>query len=400
MTYKIFLDNPYLKEIDAKVLKKEVKNNSSYIQLDKTIFYPNLVGGQPMDYGTINNMEVLDVIKLGEDIIHVVRGDLKETRVSLSIDWDRRFDLMQQHTGQHILSSSFHRLYNATTLAIHIGEEYSTIDIKKPSLTEDEASQVEYLANKVTQSNFKVKSYYVPKDQLPRLPLRRDTSIEDDDIRIIEVDNIDYAACCGTHVSNTGEVGLIKILNWESYKGNTRVTFVSGSRALEDYSWKNTYIKSISRLLSSKDKDLLNKVNNLYNNKEILEKENRKLREDLLNIKGQLLLKERVQERDVDYLIKKFHNADIKELHIIAANLNKSQEKLIQIYGIFSNEIGQFIICRSKDLNINLKEIYYKISNQIIIKGGGSPQMVQGTAALSTMDKVVDLFEKEIKAIL
>lgn len=178
----------------------------------------------------------------------------------------------------------------------------------------------------MTQSNFKVKSYYVPKDQLPRLPLRRDTSIEDDDIRIIEVDNIDYAACCGTHVSNTGEVGLIKILNWESYKGNTRVTFVSGSRALEDYSWKNTYIKSISRLLSSKDKDLLNKVNNLYNNKEILEKENRKLREDLLNIKGQLLLKERVQERDVDYLIKKFHNADIKELHIIAANLNKSQE--------------------------------------------------------------------------
>lgn len=391
------MDNPYLKEMDGKITKKEFKDNKSYIQLDKTIFYPHLAGGQPMDFGTLNGIEVLDVYEDGEEIIHVIKGELKSNRVHMAIHWDRRLDLMQQHTGQHLLSSSFYRLFNATTVGFHMGDEYITIDITKPFLTEEEASQVEFLANKVVQSNFRVKSYFVGHHQLSKIPLRKDTSIEDENIRIIEIDNIDYSACCGTHVLSTGEIGLIKIRKWEKYKGNIRVEFVCGTRALKDYSWKNLYIKEMGKLLSSKDTDVLDKVHHLYGTKESLEKENRSLREELFHLKSQLLLKESSADNGINYIIKEFHNMDLKELNIISSNLNRSNENLIQIYSIKNKEIGQFLICRSKDLDINLKEIFEKVSNKLIIKGGGNQQTIQGASSLAILENVISMFKVDIK---
>lgn len=394
------MDNPYLKELDGKITKKEFKENKSYIQLDKTIFYPDMAGGQPMDYGTINGSEVLEVFEEGEEIIHVVKGEFKSNRVHMSIDWERRLDLMQQHTGEHILASSFYRLFNATTSSLHIGNEYNTIDIARPYLLEDEASKVEYLANKVIQSNFRVKSYTVNRDQLTKIPLRKEVSVDDENLRIIEVDNVDYIACCGTHVSNTGEIGLIKIRKWEKYKGNIRVEFICGTRALNDYSWKNSYINEIGTLLSAKDIDVLDKVNQLYGAKETLEKENRYLREELYKIKGEILLKESTTENNINYIIKNFKDVDLKEINLISSNLNKTNENLIQIYSISTAEMGQFLITRSKDLDINLKDIYKEVSDKIIIKGGGSPQMIQGVSSIAVLDKVMTMFEKEIKKIL
>lgn len=397
MTHKVFMDNPYLKEMDGKIIKNQFKDKKSYIQLDKTIFYPHLAGGQPMDFGSINGLEVLEVYEDGEEIIHVVKGQLKATRVHMTIDWDRRLDLMQSHTGQHLLSSSFDRLFNAETIGIHIGDEYITIDVKKPYLTEDEASKVEFLANKVIQSNFRIKSYFVSKSQLSKIPLRRDTSIEDDNIRIIEIDNIDYSACCGTHVSNTGEIGLIKIRKWEKHKGNIRVEFVCGSRALRDYSWKNIYIKEIGRILSSKDTDVLDKVSHLYNTKDTLEKENKYLRDKIYNLKGDLFLKEISVEDGISYIIKEFKDVDLKEINLISSNLNRSQENLIQIYSIKTEELGQFLICKSKDLDIDLKDIFDNVSNRIIIKGGGNKQMIQGATSIAILENVMNKFKTEIK---
>ena len=398
MTYKFFMDNPYLKEMNGKITKKEFKDNKSYIQLDKTIFYPDLAGGQPMDFGTINGLEVVKVYEEDETIVHVIKGDIATTRVHMEINWDRRLDLMQQHSGEHILASSFYRLFNATTVGIHIGNELNTIDIKKPHLTENEASQVEYLANKIIQSNFKVKSYYVNHNQLSKIALRKDTTIEDEKIRIVEIDNIDYIACCGTHVSNTGEIGLIKILKWEKYKGNIRVEFVCGIRALKDYSWKNTYINEIGKLLSVKDTDVLNKVNQLNTARETVEKENRFLREELYNIKGELLLKESTVDNNINYIIKEFKDIDLKELNLIASNLNRNQEKLIQIYFIINEEMWQFVIARSKDLDLNLNKIFKDISNKYAIKGGGSPQLIQGVASISDLYSAIDMFKREIKS--
>lgn len=391
------MDNPYLREMDSKITKKEFKDKKSYLQLDKTIFYPHLAGGQPMDFGRINGLEVLDVYEEGDEIIHVVKGEIKSNRVHMEIDWDRRFDLMQQHSGEHLLASSFYRLFNATNVGIHIGSQINTIDIVKPYLTEDEARQVEYLANKVIQSNFKVKSYTVSHDQLSKIPLRKDSSIEDENIRIIEIDNIDYVACCGTHVSHTGEIGLIKILKWEKYKGNIRVDFICGNRTLKDYSFKNHYINEIGTLLSARDIDVLERVKQLYTSKESVEKENKQLREELYLIKGQLLFKEAIKENGTNFIMADIEDMDSKEVNLIASNLNKNHEALIQIYSIRNETIGQFLVTRSDDLDINLKEIFEEVTKKIIVKGGGSPQLIQGASSLTILDKVVDVFKNQIK---
>lgn len=391
------MDNPYLREMDGKIVKKEFKNNKSYIQLDKTIFYPDLAGGQPMDYGTINGLEVINVYEEDEKIIHVVKGDVTATRVHMNIDWDRRFDMMQQHSGEHILASSFYRLYNLSSVGIHIGNEYNTIDINKSSLSVDEAIKVEFLANKIVQSNFKVKSYAMNRDQLSKIPLRKDSIIEDEKIRIIEIDNIDYIACCGTHVLSTGEIGLIKILKWEKYKGNIRIKFICGNRALRDYSWKNDCINEIGSILSASDSDILNRFKHLYDSKINLEKENKSIRGELYDIKGELLLKNITSYNNVSFIIKEFNNMDIKEVNLIASNLNNNQENLIQIYSFINGENGQFVIVRSKDLGINLNKIFNDISNKFAIKGGGNPQQIQGVVSISDLYSVMNMFKREIK---
>src|SRR5699024_4971686 len=237
-------------EIDANILEKSFKEDKYYFTLDRTIFYPHLAGGQPRDKGKINNINVIDVYEKDEDIVHILEEDIEGKDVQLSINWDNRFDLMQQHTGQHLLSSSFRSLFNAETVGFRIGEDYSTIDIQKPSLNKQEVKQVEFLTNKIIQSNFEVLSYIVKEDKLDEIPIDK-LPTTDEDIRIVEIMGLDYSPCCGTHVNSTGEVGLVKIRKWENNKGNTRIEFLCGFRALDDYYWKNQYINEISSIMSS-----------------------------------------------------------------------------------------------------------------------------------------------------
>ncbi|MBZ2175753.1 alanyl-tRNA editing protein [Schnuerera sp. xch1] len=280
MTEKVYLENPYLRKIGARIIEKKYRNNKYYIKTNKTIFYPNLSGGQPGDKGTINGVEVLDTYEDGEDIIHITKDNIHSDRAMLSIDWENRFDYMQQHSGQHLLSSVFYKLYNGETIGFHIGGKYVYIDINIPQINKDEIKKVEKFANKIIFSNFNIKSYIVKKEEIDKIPVRNEPTITSN-IRIIEIDEIDFSPCCGTHVRNTGEIGIIKIRKVESYKNNMRVEFVCGSRALKDYSWKSDYIEDISYLLSSKDTDAKDKVKKLYNQKIVLEKENKILKEKL-----------------------------------------------------------------------------------------------------------------------
>lgn len=396
MTLKVYLDNPYLKEIDANILEKSFKEDKYYFTLDRTIFYPHLAGGQPRDKGKINNINVIDVYEKDEDIVHILEEDIEGKDVQLSINWDNRFDLMQQHTGQHLLSSSFRSLFNAETVGFRIGEDYSTIDIQKPSLNKQEVKQVEFLTNKIIQSNFEVLSYIVKEDKLDEIPIDK-LPTTDEDIRIVEIMGLDYSPCCGTHVNSTGEVGLVKIRKWENNKGNTRIEFLCGFRALDDYYWKNQYINEISSIMSSQDKDLLEKSKLLINQKENLEKENRKLKEDIYKYKGEFYLQEATSYKDIDYIVKEVKDINLKELGFISSYLNNNQEKLIQIYSIPNKENGQFLVNRSKDLDINLRELLNNISKDIELKGGGSPIVVQGAASSNLLNDVILKFYTKIR---
>lgn len=395
MTNRLYLDNPYLREIDSRIVDKIYKDGKYYIKLNRTIFYPHLSGGQPGDKGTINGVQVLEVYEEDSDIIHVTKENIYSDKVILNIDWENRFDNMQQHTGQHLLSAAFYKLYNGETVGFHIGKDYVYIDITLPDLSEDDSEKVEIYTNRIIFSNFEIKSYYIEKNDINKLPIRKQPTVNSN-IRIVEIDNIDFSPCAGTHLRNTGEIGLIKIRKWEKYKGNIRIEFVCGNRALFDYRWKSKMIKDISLLLSSKDTDVLEKVKILYNQKEDLEKNNRNIQEELLRYKGEDLLKNAIKIDGISFVTKIFDDRDLKTINKISVHLNNI-EKSIQIYGSKYENKGQFLISVSKDLNINLKDIFKEVSEEFEIKGGGSPQTIQGGCSLDDLDSLLNIFFENIK---
>lgn len=398
MAHKLYLDNPYLREIDSRIVDKIYKDGKYYIKLNRTIFYPHLSGGQPGDKGTINGVQVLEVYEEDSDIIHVVKENIQSDKVMLNIDWENRLDNMQQHTGQHLLSAAFYKLYNGETVGFHLGQDYVYIDVTLPELSEDEAEKIEIYANRIIYSNFEIKSYYIEKNDIKKIPVRKQPTVNSN-IRIVEIDNIDFSPCAGTHLRNTGEIGLIKIRKWEKYKGNVRIEFVCGNRALLDYMWKNRAIKDISLLLSSKDLDIFEKVQTLYNQKEELEKKNRILREELLRYKAEELLRNSIKIGNIPFISKLFDDIDLKELNGISSYLNNISNS-VQIYGSKYEDKGQFLISIPKNININLKDILKEISEEFEIKGGGSPQTVQGGCSLEDLDKLLNRFLEKIKDLI
>lgn len=396
MTHKIYLENPYLREIDSRIIDKIYKDGKYYIKLNRTIFYPHLSGGQPGDKGTINGVQVLEVYEEESDIIHVVKENIHSDKVILNIDWENRLDNMQQHTGQHLLSAAFYKLYNGETVGFHIGQDYVYIDVTLPELLEDEAEKIEIYANRIISSNFEIKSYYIEKNDISKIPVRKQPTVNSN-IRIVEIDNIDFSPCAGTHLRSTGEIGLVKIRKWEKYKGNVRIEFVCGNRALFDYRWKNKAIRDIGLLLSSKDTDVFHKVQLLFHQKEELEKKNKDLKEELLKYKGEELLMNSVKINGTSFVAKIFDDIDLKEINAISNYLVNSKSNLVQIYGSSYENKGQFLVSITKDLKINLKEVFKEVSNEFEIKGGGSPHIIQGGCSLKDLDKLLNRFLEIMK---
>lgn len=395
MTEKIYLNNPYLREIDARIVEKIYKNGKYYIKLNRTIFYPHLSGGQPGDKGTINGVKVLEVYEEDMDIIHVTKDNIYSDKAILNIDWENRLDNMQQHTGQHLLSAAFYKLYNGETIGFHIGEDYVYIDVTLPELTQEDAEKVEIYANRIIYSNFDIKSYFIEKKDISKIPVRKEPSVNSN-IRIVEIDNIDFSPCGGTHLRQTGEIGMIKIRKWEKYKGNIRLEFVCGNRALSDYTWKNNAINDISLLLSSKDKDIFNKVKTLLDQKIELEKENRSLKEEMVKYEGKELLRNAFKIKNKSFISKIFTDKDLKEINAISSFLNNISSSVL-IFGSNKNNKGQFLVSVPKDIDINLKNILKDLSNEFEVKGGGSPNTVQGGCNLEDLENLLKGFFEAIK---
>lgn len=279
-TIKKFYDDVYLKEYNAKITNVELYNSEKkqyLIELDETIFFPE-GGGQPCDLGSISGFQVVDVKEKGDKIFHIIKindsdMDASENKLSpgleveLKIDWERRFDNMQRHCGEHILSGIFYREYGGVNRGFHMGEDYMTIDIsleERPEFTEltyEMAKHAELCANQVIWSNAPViRQVYKTKADTECLPLRKKVAIEKD-ISIVCVGSFDNAAdcvaCCGTHPSTAGQVGLIKIFKVEVNKGMFRVYCEAGQRALKDYSFKHDIFTVLTNKYSAVPATLL-----------------------------------------------------------------------------------------------------------------------------------------------
>jgi alanyl-tRNA synthetase len=255
MTHRLYYNQPYLREFDATVRSVADRDGRTIVTLDRTAFYPTS-GGQPFDTGTLGGVPVVEVVDEDDGTIaHVVdtaaataAGLSPELTLHGSIDWERRFDHMQQHTGQHVLSAAFDRLLGVRTVSFHLGAASATIDLAREVSTADVAA-VETAANRIVWEDREVTIRYADAEEAARLPLRKE-SLREGTLRLIEVHDCDLSACGGTHVARTGAIGIIAVASWERFKGGQRIEFVCGGRALSRWRALREATGASVRLLS------------------------------------------------------------------------------------------------------------------------------------------------------
>lgn len=210
MTQKIYYDSAYTRDWHTTVTGRVDKEDGIYVTLAETAFYPH-GGGQPCDLGQIGGIAVLDVNIEDGEVWHKLERAPEQTEVHCEIDWERRFDHMQQHTGQHLLSAITLKLTEAMTLSFHLGTEYDTIDVAAPELGANQLTAIEQEVNRQIYRNARINTSWVTAEEAAQLPLVKQPTVTEG-IRIVEIEGVEYNACGGTHVSATGEIGIIKLL--------------------------------------------------------------------------------------------------------------------------------------------------------------------------------------------
>lgn len=251
MTERLYYNDPFSRECEATVLRVEPGGERSTIWLDRSVFYPT-TGGQPFDTGRLDGLTVVDVAEdESGDVMHVVAGGQLPAvgaTVRATIDWNRRLDHIQQHSGQHVLSAALVRLCTAKTVSFHLGSAISTIDLER-AVTPQELAAAEDAANQVVWEDRPVSISYRDAESAAGLPLRKPSS-RGGTLRLIDIEDWDLSACGGTHVARTGTIGLIGVLSWERFKGGQRIEFVCGGRALTAMRGLRDAGSAVSRLLS------------------------------------------------------------------------------------------------------------------------------------------------------
>ncbi len=256
MTERLYYTEPYRRTFDATVVSVESVEGRSHVTLDQTAFYPTS-GGQPFDTGTLGGAAVSDVIDREDGTIaHVVAGSLKAGDVVTGeIDWARRFDHMQQHTGQHVLSAAFDRLFGVRTESFHMGQLLApTIDLAR-EVTASEVAKAEDDANRVVWEDRPVTVRFATAEEAAAMPLRKESG-RTGSLRLIDVQDYDLSACGGTHVERTGAIGVIAIGGWEKFRGGSRVEFLCGTRALQRFRlWRDALAAMQKHLSVPPDRD-------------------------------------------------------------------------------------------------------------------------------------------------
>lgn len=235
-TQRLYFADPHLTGFSAHVVARDERDGRPVVALDRTAFYPE-GGGQPADHGMLNEYRVLDVQSDDRGVVwHLLDRPMADDEVQGQVDWVRRFDHMQQHHGQHLLSASFEELFGLPTVAFHLGSEYATIDLGG-EVTEEQLLAAEQRTNEVIWEDRPVEARFVTAEELATLPLRKPPVVEGP-IRIVSVPEFDHSACGGTHPRRTGAVGVLHVRRRERRGVDTRVEFVCGGRALRDLRWK------------------------------------------------------------------------------------------------------------------------------------------------------------------
>ncbi|HEY1011874.1 MAG TPA: alanyl-tRNA editing protein, partial [Herpetosiphonaceae bacterium] len=315
MTERLYFADAYQRAFSARIVARAERGGRQAVALDRSAFYPE-GGGQPPDAGTLNGVAVLDVQAEDGVVWHSLERPLDGDEVEGEIDWARRFDHMQQHHGQHLLSAAFETVAGLRTVSFHLGAEAATIDLDG-HLGPEAARQAEDWVNHVIWADYPVAARFVSAEELAALPLRKPPAV-DGPVRVVSVERIDYSACGGTHPRSTGGVGLLHVRRWERRGDTTRVEFVCGGRALRDLRLKHAILSGVAGSMSIGLDQVEAAVERLRAAEESSRKQLAQAQEQLLESEGRTLVEHAARIRGMPVVRRVFRDRPADHVRLLA----------------------------------------------------------------------------------
>jgi len=395
-----YLNDPYSMEFESTVREVEpLEGGRTAVYLERTLFYPES-GGQPADRGTLNGRKVLDVRESDRGVLHIVEGAFeKGEKVVGLIDRERRFDHMQQHSGQHLLSRVFLDDFGLATIGFHLGEKTCTIDLDGDEVTTGQVEKVERRVNEIIFGDVPIGDRTVNREEYERLAggdVRSRLPEDATEIRIVEIEGIDRSTCCGTHVRSTGEIGIVKILKIDRAKGGPRVEFVCGRRALADYAAKHAALSSLAGLFSTDWRELERVVGKLMDEGKSQRKRLNELESEFAKRNAETLSEPTGSAGGYGIVRRLFDEGEASQLRETATGI-RDKGGMIVLFGLAGPKPSLIFAC-SKDVPLDMGEIL-KASVQIIgAKGGGGKDFAQGGGGDgSRVEEALDEAERLIR---
>src|SRR5579871_2627564 len=406
MTDRLYYHDSFLYDFDAEVRELQVGPKPALI-LDRTAFYPTS-GGQVFDTGWITTAtdEKLRVAEVAdaEDgrVVHYLEPPLKDlkpgTRVHGQIDATRRRDHMQQHTGQHVLSAAFVRLFNMPTVSFHMGDDYCSIDLDTPNITKEQVEAAERLANEIILENRPVDIRFVTREEAAKLGLRKLPPAERDELRIIDIHDLDLSACGGTHVNQTGQIGCILLRKIEKVRQGWRVEFVAGQRAVATARRDYTTLTEAGSLFSAHIYDVPQQIRKSLDEIRSLRKEKEGSQEELAAAQAVVILAEIPETEGRKLVVRVFADRDMNAVKLLAQKLTRLATNVVVLLGTSSPQ-PSLVFAQSSGQPFDMGALMKQIMSANGGRGGGSKDMAQGGLPnAEAVQKAIDSASASLKS--
>jgi alanyl-tRNA synthetase len=394
-TDRLYFSDPYLVTFTARVTERGVLAGRPAVLLDRSAFYPE-GGGQPADHGTLNGVPVFDVqVDESGAVWHAVTGALSADSVEGVVDWTRRFDHMQQHHGQHLLSAAFENLFAFRTVSFHLGTDSATIDLAARELTRDHVKAAEDLTNRIIWEDHPVNARFVTREEMATIPLRK-APVVDGPVRVVSAGDFDHSACGGTHPRTTGAVGLLHIRRVERRGTESRVEFVAGGRALRDLRFAGGLVSRMAAGMTVGPEELEVAVARLRESEERSHKRVQKLVEELAGFEADRLVTDGRVSKQLPVIRLSFTDRSMQELRYLAGAI--AVRGGIAVLGL-SGEKSQIIVTRPSESSLDCGKVLKDTLAQFGGKGGGQPAIAQGGLPDgSQLEAALDLAVRNVAA--
>jgi len=399
-TERLYYQDSHLIEFEAIVIEKTDRVSGwTAVTLDRTAFYPT-GGGQPSDTGTLNGERVLECIdNENEGVMHVVQGRAPEVGATVKgrVDWPRRLDHIQQHTGQHILSQAFVSLFNAPTRGFRVLHDICEIDVELNNPTNESIERAVELANNVIWEDREISIKTATAEEAAGLPLRKDPA-RAGDLRLIEIESFDLTPCGGTHAFRTGEVGMIVVRTWERAKGLTRIEFAAGIRALADYRRANKTARATASLFSAARDDAAKLAARMIDENKELHRRLRSLEEIAARVEAdELRATASPNATGVRVVSRILEHRDAESLKRLAVSLI-SHPNTVALLGSSDKESARLVFAKSADAPGDMNALMRAACEMLEGRGGGKPDLAQGGG--KKIEKLAEAIDQASRSLI